>query len=124
VFEGGYEALKRAILGFTNITAPAILDVASEVPISLLVLRTMLGFTPPEWAYITTQRTGVYVSQGFARNLDRQIRMAPPKEMKAKALRIKAPTQSAPTSHQWRCRADSWAASHVLESPGAAGRIG
>jgi hypothetical protein len=28
--------------------------VASESPVSLIVLRTILGFTPPEWAYITT----------------------------------------------------------------------
>jgi len=37
----------------------------------------MLGFTPPEWAYIATQRTGVAVSQGFIRSLDRKIRMEP-----------------------------------------------
>jgi hypothetical protein len=37
----------------------------------------MLGFTPPEWAYIATQRTGVEVNQGFVRTLDRGIRMAP-----------------------------------------------
>jgi hypothetical protein len=53
----------------------------------------MLGFTPPEWAYITTQCTGVYVSQGFARNLDRQIRMAPHKPLtraRVAVARIKA----------------------------------
>jgi hypothetical protein len=77
VFETGYEALKRATSGFTNITAPVIFDVAGESPISIIVLRTILGFTPPEWAYITTQRTGIQVSQGFARNLDRRIRIAP-----------------------------------------------
>ena len=77
MFEMGYEVLKRATLGFTNITAATIFDVASEAPISLIVLRTMIGFTPPEWAYITTRRTGIEVSQGFARNLDRQIRIAP-----------------------------------------------
>jgi hypothetical protein len=58
VFEGGYEALKRATLGFTNITPPALSNAVSESPISLVVLRTILGFTPSEWAYITTQRTG------------------------------------------------------------------
>jgi len=41
----------------------------------------MLGFTPPEWAYLTTQRTGVEVTQGFARTLDRNIRMAPSKPL-------------------------------------------
>ncbi len=37
----------------------------------------MLGFTPPEWGYVTTQRTGVSVTQGFARSLDRKVRMSP-----------------------------------------------
>ncbi len=47
------------------------------MPIALIVLRTMLGFTPPEWAYITSQRTDVQVSQGAIRTIDRKIRMAP-----------------------------------------------
>ena len=50
-------------------------------PISIVVLRSMLGFTPPEWGYVTTQRTGVTVSQGFARSIDRKVRMAPEIEL-------------------------------------------
>jgi hypothetical protein len=76
-FETGYEALKQATVSFTNITPAAVYSVATAVPISLIVLRTILGFTPPEWAYITSQRTGITISQGFIRSLDRQIRMAP-----------------------------------------------
>ena len=41
----------------------------------------MLGFTPPEWVYITTQRTGIVIGQGFARALDRRIRLAPLKPL-------------------------------------------
>ena len=48
-----------------------------QTPISFIVLRTILGFTPPEWAYITTQRGGVEVTQGAARSLDRRMGMAP-----------------------------------------------
>jgi hypothetical protein len=77
VFETGYEALKRATSGFTSITPDTILHAASDAPIAIIVLRTMLGFTPPEWAYITTQRTGITISQGFVRALDRRIRMTP-----------------------------------------------
>lgn len=43
VFEMGYEVLKRATLGFTNITALAIFDLAAESPISLIVLRTRVS---------------------------------------------------------------------------------
>jgi hypothetical protein len=57
------------------------LNVVHEVPISLIVLRTMLGFTPPEWAYVTKERTGIDISQGAVRALDRRIRVQPLKAM-------------------------------------------
>ena len=76
-FEAGYEALKKGLSGFTVISSEAAYRTALSMPISIIVLRSILGFTPPEWAYIATQRTGVTVSQGFARTLDRKIRMAP-----------------------------------------------
>ena len=37
----------------------------------------MLGFTPPEWAYVAAQHTGVEIDQGYARSLDRRVRMQP-----------------------------------------------
>ncbi len=77
VFDRGYEALKRATQGFTSVTPEAMIPVVLEVPISMLVIRTILGFTPPEWAYVTTQRTGISVTQHFARQLDRDIRLQP-----------------------------------------------
>ena len=35
----------------------------------------MLGFTPPEWAYVAALRTGVAVPQNAARSLDREVRL-------------------------------------------------
>ena len=64
-FERGYEALKTATKGFAEFVPTKVLPAALAVPISIVVLRTMLGFTPPEWGYVTTQRTGVNVTQGF-----------------------------------------------------------
>jgi hypothetical protein len=93
VFEKGYEALKQATSGFEDISEESISKVVLEVPISLIVVRTLLGFTPPEWAYVTTQRTSVRVDQGFARTLDRKIRLAPLTSLKKAAVsgeRIKA----------------------------------
>ena len=77
VFEHGYEALKSGTMGFTKFEPTSVLSVTIQEPISIVVLRTMLGFTPPEWGYVTSQRTGVDVSQGFVRSLDRKIRMSP-----------------------------------------------
>lgn len=77
VFERGYEALKIATLGFSKFDPDKIFPVIETEPISIVVLRTILGFTPPEWGYVTTQRTGVSVTQGFVRSLDRKVRMSP-----------------------------------------------
>jgi hypothetical protein len=76
-FERGYEALKAWTKGFSLLEPTQVLAAVLAEPISLVVLRTMLGFAPSEWAYLTAQRTGVNVTQGFARTLDRKIRMSP-----------------------------------------------
>ena len=77
VFERGYEALKIATKAFSKFDPTSVLSVTLQEPIAIVVLRTMLGFTPPEWGYVTTQRTGVVVAQGFVRSLDRKVRMTP-----------------------------------------------
>jgi hypothetical protein len=77
VFERGYEALKTATRGFSRLEPENVLAVVVKEPISIVVLRTILGFTPPEWSYLTTPKTGIVVSQGFVRSLDRKVRMAP-----------------------------------------------
>ena len=61
-FDAGYEALKRATSGFQDVTPERVAPVVFEVPISLVVLRCMLGFTSPEWAYYATQHTGLAVT--------------------------------------------------------------
>lgn len=57
VFEKGYESIKKSTESFAKLTPDAVLSVVLELPISMIVLRTMLGFTPPEWAYVTSQQT-------------------------------------------------------------------
>lgn len=94
IFETGYEALKKASSGFTRLKASEIVPAILSVPISLIVLRSMLGFTPSEWAYVTTQRTEIEVTQGFARTVDRKIRMAPKTPLKH-SLRLEAMIQTA-----------------------------
>src|SRR5260370_38533303 len=71
---------------------------ALETPISLVVLRCILGLTPPEWAYLATQRTGVEIPQGAARAIDKRVRPAPLSSLKpdgVTAVRIKALIQTA-----------------------------
>lgn len=76
-FERAYEMLKRATNGFDQLQSETILATVHQFPLTLTVLRTMLGFTPPEWAYVTVRRTGVEISQNFARSIDRKIRANP-----------------------------------------------
>ncbi len=82
VFEHGYEALKQATSRFTILSPEATMKCVKASPVSFIVLRTILGFTPPEWAYVASQRTKVDVSQGFIRTLDRKIRMTPLKALR------------------------------------------
>ncbi|MEW5953776.1 MAG: hypothetical protein AB1815_08585 [Bacillota bacterium] len=87
IFEQGYESLKQITNGFQNIEADVIMSAVYINPMIIIVLRTILGFTPSEWAYITTQRTGINVTQGFIRALDRSIRMEPIKQITSKTIR-------------------------------------
>ena len=77
LFEQGYERLKQATQGFRQFSPSIVQATVREMPIGFIVLRTMLGFTPPEWAYVASRDSGVEVSQGFIRSLDRKIRMDP-----------------------------------------------
>ena len=98
IFERGYEALKTATRGFSELEPAKVLSVTLAEPISIVVLRTMLGFTPPEWGYLTTQRTGVSVTQGFIRSLDRKVRMSPETPISANGVtkeRLKALVETA-----------------------------
>jgi hypothetical protein len=76
-FEGGYEALKRTTKGFRDMTPEPVLDLVWQTPITLIVLRSMLGFTPSEWADAASARTNTAVSQSAARSVDRKVRIAP-----------------------------------------------
>ena len=77
VFEKGYEALKQATRDFSDLSPQRMLDAIVQTPMAFIVLRSILGFTPPEWAYLTSLRGTVQVTQGSVRTLDRKIRMAP-----------------------------------------------
>jgi hypothetical protein len=76
-FEKGYQVIKRSTDAFANMTSATVEAAIEVAPIAFIVLRAILGFTPPEWAYVTTEMTGVNVDQGTARSIDRNMRMQP-----------------------------------------------
>ncbi len=75
-----------ATKGFFQLDPDKIFSTTVTEPISIIVLRSMLGFTPPEWGYVTTQKTGVSVTQGFVRSLDRKVRMDPESQLKVRGV--------------------------------------
>lgn len=98
VFERGYEALKAATASFSQFDPDKVFMVTVSEPISIVVLRSILGFTPPEWGYITTQRTSVSVTQGFVRSLDRKARVSSDIKLNTKGVteeRLKALVKTA-----------------------------
>jgi len=76
-FEAGYEALKRTTTNFSRLRHREIFELVVSMPICLIVIRSILGLTPPEWAYVASQRKRIEINQGFARTLDRKVRMQP-----------------------------------------------
>ena len=85
-FEAGYEKLKQITAAFQRMTPDVVLGVALRYPITIIVLRSMLGFSPPEWAYVASQRSGVDITQGFARSLDRKVRMRPTEPLREQGV--------------------------------------
>jgi len=76
-FETGYRTLKRHTDAFEKVTLETVEAAVRETAICFVVFRCVLGFTPPEWAYVTTEMTGISVDQGAARTIDRRIRLKP-----------------------------------------------
>lgn len=84
-FETGYEALKQATQNFHEFDPETVRTALLKTPMIFIVLRTMLGFTPPEWAYMASCHSGVSITQGHARTLDRNIRLTPLTPLRCKA---------------------------------------
>jgi hypothetical protein len=74
-FQQAYEVLKRHTGGFTAVGPSDVVNALREDALAFIVLRAILGFTPPGLAYIASQQSGVAVSQGFARSFDRRVRI-------------------------------------------------
>jgi hypothetical protein len=97
-FSAAYEHLKKATDGFSHLNRAAVLSAVFRHPVTLIVIRSMLGFTPPEWAYLASNRRGVDIPQGAARALDRSIRTSPTRPIGAGAInhaRIEALVETA-----------------------------
>src|SRR5262245_46110869 len=69
-FQHAYELLKRHTSAFSNFTEATVWVALEENALAFVVLRTILGMTPPEWAELARTERAVNVPQGAARDLD------------------------------------------------------
>jgi hypothetical protein len=77
-FEQAYHNLREKTTAFEEFSAERVLAAVQEDPLVLVVLRTMLGFSPPEFAYMASMTTNVKVDQSSARRLDKRAREGRP----------------------------------------------
>lgn len=73
-FQAAYEVLKRQTNAFSRFDDSSILSALREDSLVFVVLRAILGMTPPEWADLARSELGGDIDQGFARRLDRVCR--------------------------------------------------
>ncbi len=73
-FSEAYECLKLATAAFRNVQPDTVWNALRADSLSFLVLRTILGMTPPEWGALASAETGIQVEQGTARAIDQKIR--------------------------------------------------
>jgi hypothetical protein len=73
-FQAAYEVLKRQTSAFASFNESAVWAALEEDALALLVLRAILGLSPPEWADLAKSERAVNVTQGAARSLDVKIR--------------------------------------------------
>jgi hypothetical protein len=73
-FQNAYEVLKRETNAFRDVSRERIWAALKVDALCLVVLRTILGFSPPEWGDLAGSETGIDVPQGVARELDTRVR--------------------------------------------------
>lgn len=109
-FEQAFQLLKQSSKGFTSLDPVRIAETVREAPLTLIVLRTILGFTPSEWAHVASLEGGARVDQSYARSVERGIRRAPLSPLRSTNPRLEAMvlsackllTQSAPATGEGR----------------------
>lgn len=73
-FQSAYEVLKRHTTSFKKFTEATVWAALVEDSLALVVLRTILGLSPPEWADLARAERDSDVTQGTARSLDVDVR--------------------------------------------------
>ena len=73
-FQSAYEVLKRHSQAFVRFDEESVWEALKEDALVLVVLRTILGFSPPEWADLARSERNSDITQGAIRTLDTKVR--------------------------------------------------
>lgn len=76
-FRDGYESLRMATDGFVSLSPETCWTALRENARSFIVLRTILGVSPPEWQDLTNQETGTQLPPNTARSIDGRAKRDP-----------------------------------------------
>jgi hypothetical protein len=79
-FQNAYEVLKRHTGAFSNFNEENVWQALLEDSLTFLVLRTILGMSPPEWADLARSERGSDINQNQARTFDVRCRALTPAE--------------------------------------------
>jgi len=69
-FRDGYEALRMATRGFTTLIPDSCWTALRQNARAFIVLRTILGVSPPEWQDLTNEEIGSKLPSNTARSID------------------------------------------------------
>jgi hypothetical protein len=73
-FLAGYEALRMATKGFAELDVEHCWSAMRENALAFIILRTILGVSPPEWEDLAKEETGVELPANWARTLDGRVK--------------------------------------------------
>ena len=73
-FREAYEEVKRATEGFRSFTPETVWSALVADSLTLVVVRTILGLTPPDWATLAKVELGENIPQTAARDIDTRAR--------------------------------------------------
>lgn len=76
-FLGGYEALRMATDGFVRLDVDRCWAALRANALALIVLRAILGVSPPEWEDLAKEETRVAFSSNWTRGLDGRAKRDP-----------------------------------------------
>ena len=73
-FQAAYEVLKRETHAFAVFNENSVWEALRCDALALVVLRTILGFSPPEWADLARSERDSDIPQNAARTIDTKVR--------------------------------------------------